>query len=169
MRIVRLLFIILALPIFSGCASTAILVGAGSLSTAGSAIWWFYTAWKEGEGVTYYPYSTAVVHRAAILALKDMEMKISSDTGDTFNAQLPGTTHFRLLNTVRATKSSQIIAGNRNRFKITVEAIEKNATRLKLRIDFMGDRPYGDMFFQKVHEYLNVITLDMKGKPKLNE
>lgn len=103
-------------------------------------------AWQEGEAKKYYTNGSSVVYRAAKRALIDMELQLSED--ETLDNQ-----------------NYHIKAGNNDRFKIKVEYVEPEITLLKVRINFMGDKPYAELFYRKVDENLNGIEFDPQGRP----
>lgn len=94
--------------------------------------------WKEGEAHKYYKSDSGTVYRAAQRALEDMELPTSSDDP-------PNQGNY------------YIIAGANNRFKIKVVRIEKNITKLSVRVNFMGDKPYAELFYKNVDYQINII------------
>ena len=123
-----------------------------------------YVKWKDGEATKYYHCDSTQVHRALCLALRDMGIPVSSDSGAV--EQKP---HGFFHRKEQPSKGFSILAGNKNKFKIKIEVVETEITRLKVRIDFWGDKPYVETLYQKVDEYLNVVTFNPMGKPSLDE
>ena len=123
-------FIILCiLSIFlAGCGAETIL---GPIAAG-------YIMWKEGEAHKYYKSDSGTVHRAVKRALEDMGLSISRDDppdqGDYY-----------------------LIAGDNNRFKIKIVRIEKNITKLSVRINFMGDKDYAELLYKNVDYQTNII------------
>jgi len=102
-------------------------------------------AWKEGEAHKYYGHNTDTILRATKHALTKMNLPISKEE----------------------TKSSgyYLVAGNNNRFKIKIHKVENEITKLSIRINFMGDKPYAELFYKNVDKEINVIKFDKNGNP----
>lgn len=105
--------------------------------------------WVEGEAHRYYGYDSPTVYRAVKRAAARMEIPIIEDTPNENN-------------------NYYLIVGENNKFKIKVESVEPNISVLKVRIDFMGDKPYAELFYQYVDEELGVIEFGPDGKPMRN-
>ena len=88
--------------------------------------------WQEGEAHKYYNFNSDIVYRASKHALKEMELEITKDEPDLEK------------------HNYHIIAGNNDKFSINIMQIEKNIKDLKLRVNFMGDKPYAELFYKKV-------------------
>jgi hypothetical protein len=161
--LVKLVLIFFLLSV-AGCAATALVAPvAGGISVAYD----LYVKWKDGEATKYYHYNTAVVHRALSMALHDLGIPVSSDSaGIDQKPEAPRRFFHKKQGT---TKGFRILAGNNNKFKVKIEPVETDISRLKVRIDFWGDKPYVEALYQKVDEYLNVVTFGPDGKPTLNE
>lgn len=162
--VILLLFCVLTLPIV-GCVASVIPFAGSAVSAAA----FLYVTWKNGEATKYYHYNTTTVHRAVRLALNDMDIRIASDSAQTTkNKGRKGVFSRHRKPESSSDNGFQIMAGNSNRFKIRVEHVEKDICRLKVRIDFWGDKPYVELLYKKVDEYLNVVTYGPDGKPKSN-
>ena len=102
--------------------------------------------WYKNEAHKYYNQDSEVVYRATKRACKNMNFFIISDevkeNGDFF-----------------------IKAGNRNYFKIKIKKIEKNVSKISIRIDVIGDKPYAELLFKKIDDELNVIIFNNQGMP----
>jgi len=102
-------------------------------------------AWKEGEAHKYYGYDSDVVYRASKRALIEMGFPILRDDP-------PNNQDFYL------------IGGKNNTLKITVQHADSNVSKLSVRIDFMGNKPYAELFYKKVDEQIHIIKFQ-DGKP----
>ena len=94
-----------------------------------------FITWKQGEAHKYYEYDSDIVYRAAMRAsTEDMNMVVMNDKSKNDDY------HFTA-----------------NNFKISIEQIDKNISKLSVRINFMGDKDYAELFYQKVDEQIPVI------------
>jgi len=93
----------------------------------------------------YYGYDSDVIYRAAKRALNEMNFPIERDDP-------PEDADFYL------------IAGKNNTLKITVLNIDPNVSKLSVRVDFMGNKPYAELFYKKVDQQLHIIRFK-DGKP----
>ena len=103
--------------------------------------------WKEGEAHKYYEYNSDIVYRAAKHALDDMNLDISRN------------------DPITANREYYMIAGENDRFKINIIPHELSICRLSVRINFMGDKPYAELFYKKIDEWLSNIEFDQDGRP----
>jgi hypothetical protein len=105
--------------------------------------------WQEGEARKYYGYNSTIISRAVKRAAESMDMEITQE-----DPPEEGNYYF--------------VAGNNDRFKISVQKIEDNITLLSIRVNFMGDKPYAELFYKKVDEQLGIIEFDEDGQPKID-
>lgn len=105
--------------------------------------------WKEGEAHKYYPYEAGIVYRASKRALEDMEININKDEPEE--------------------GKYYINAGKEDRLKINIADAKKDISKLSVRINFMGDKPYAELFYQKVDEELSTVRFGPDGRPMLPE
>jgi len=103
-------------------------------------------AWMEGEAHKYYPHNSDVVYRAVKRACNKLGYVITRDDP-------PDDGYYYL------------VAGGNDRFKIKVSVVEANISRLSVRINFMGDKPYTELLYQQVDREVNVIEFDGQGSP----
>lgn len=129
------IFFVFCVPIFVGC-SAAMLV---------SPIVSGVIMWVEGEAHKYYPYDVDVVYRASKRALEDMGMEITEDQD--------------------CIDGYHITAGAYDKFKINIVQAKKDITRLNLRINFMGDKEYAELFYSKVDDQLSTVKFNENGEP----
>jgi len=101
--------------------------------------------WVNGEGHKYYEEQPIVVYRAAKHALTELGLPISKD--------------------VVSNNTYKIIAGEKDRFSISIHPADKNLTRFDLRINVMGDKDYGELIYKKTDEKLNTMDFDPEGNP----
>ena len=130
------LFFLLIFALLPGCVGPELILG---------PIINGIIVWKEGEAHKYYGYDSDVVYRAAKRALNEMNFPIERDDP-------PKDNHFYL------------IGGKNNTLKITVLNVDPNVSKLSVRINFMGNKPYAELFYKKVDEQLNIIKFQ-DGKP----
>lgn len=94
--------------------------------------------WKEGEGHKFYQYNYKVVYRATKQALKNLDIPISDEK--------------------LTDKDGYITAGNRSQYKIKINFVENNISELCIRINFMGNKPHGELIYQNVDQNIFVIN-----------
>lgn len=98
----------------------------------------FYLAWKDGEAAAYYNCDEQSAYNAVKRALVDLKYNVASDEATSYG-------HY-------------IAAGNSNKFKIKITRVETNITKISIRINFMGDKPYAELIYSKIEPQLNVIV-----------
>jgi hypothetical protein len=106
----------------------------------------YYLMWKEGEAHKYYNEEVGTMHRAAKLALADLNHHITKDEP-------------------YKTDGFYIVADENDRFKITLRKVEDHITEVKIRINFMGDKPYAELIYQYIDGHVNTIEFDDQGRP----
>jgi len=106
----------------------------------------FFLVWKNGEAHKCYRHDTDTIYRTVKRSLKEMNIPIIEDEG-------------------KDDDGYYLIAGENNKFKIKVREVEKDISRLSVRINFMGDKPYAELFYDKVDEELSTIDFGPNGKP----
>jgi hypothetical protein len=94
--------------------------------------------WKNGEAQKYYEFEPEIIYNAAKRgATEDMQMSIDNiEEKDGFY---------------------RFYAGENNRFKVKIESVDNNISRLSVRINFMGDKEYTELYFSKVDEQIYVV------------
>jgi hypothetical protein len=102
--------------------------------------------WSEGEATKYYDTDSKTLYHASKRVCKELEYTITRDD-DPKNGQY------------------YLIAGENNRFKITITEAQNDISSVKIRIDFMGDKPYAELFYKHLDEEISVINFDPEGNP----
>ena len=131
-----LLFTLLCLPIFIGCTAAPLLI---------SPIVTGIVMWKDGEAHKYYNEEAHTMYRATKTSLKELDHSIVTDEqkdGDYY-----------------------IVAGDEDKFKITIRQVKPHITEVKIRINFMGDKPYAELVYHQIDSNTNTIDFDDQGKP----
>lgn len=103
-------------------------------------------AWKGGEATKYYDADSKMLYHAAKRVCGELEYTITRNYKP---------------------KNGQyyLIAGENNKFKITITKVQKNISSVKIRVDFMGNKPYAELFYKHLDQEINVINFDSEGKP----
>ena len=101
--------------------------------------------WEEGEGHKFYQYNYKVVFRATKQALKNLEIPIIDEN--------------------ISDKQGYITAGKRSQYKIKINFIENNISELCIRINFMGNKPQGELIYQTVDQTIFTINYNEQGIP----
>lgn len=101
--------------------------------------------WKDGEAHKYYNDDTSVIYRATKSSLKELGYEIIKD---------------------EPTKDGYyIVAGKEDRFKITIRKAKNHISEVKIRVNFMGDKPYAELVYRQIDTNTNSIYYDEQGKP----
>lgn len=106
--------------------------------------------WIEGEAHKYYNYDSETLYRAVKHAAKELNYEIQDDK--------------KLEN-----GNYKVVVGENDRFKISIDRVENNVTRVSIRINIMGDKPYAELFYEKIDEQVNIIEFDINGIPIKDE
>tara|TARA_Y100000034_G_scaffold133308_1_gene198424 strand:+ start:3614 stop:4030 length:417 start_codon:yes stop_codon:yes gene_type:complete len=134
------LLAILILPLFVGCGAELLIGPLVSPIIQGAIMW------KEGEAHKYYNLDSDSMYRAAKRTALEVGYPIERD-------DIPDQGNYYL------------IVGENDRLKISVDRVEPNVTRVSIRVNTMGDKPYAEMFYEKLDSQVNVINFDPNGQP----
>lgn len=104
-----------------------------------------YIMWKEGEGHKYYNEELKVMYRATKNSLKELNYPIIKDEQTSYGYYL--------------------VAGDGDKFKIRIREAKPHITEVKIRINFMGDKPYAELIYHQIDANTNTINYDDDGKP----
>ena len=125
-------------------ASMMFFVGCDALPIL-SPIISLYIKWVEGEAHAYFAADRDSTHRAVKRALLTLDHPLLQDdlmrSGDRY-----------------------LVAGNNDRFKIKVIAVEPYVTRVSIRVNIMGDKPYAEMIYRELMDELDVIEYQVMRK-----
>jgi hypothetical protein len=125
---------------FSGCALTPFLEPLASPIVTG------VTMWVNGLGRRFYNEEALVLYRATKISLRELDYPISTaETGKN--------------------GGYYIIAGEKDKFYITIRKVKPHITEVSIRINFMGDQPYANMIFNQIDLNTNTIEFDPHGVP----
>jgi len=100
--------------------------------------------WKEGEAHKYYNEELPTMHRSVKSALKELNLPVTKEE--------PVKDGF------------YIVAGDQDRFKIYVLTVKPHITKVNIRVNFMGDRPYAELVYRTTDSYVDTIEFE-KGRP----
>lgn len=133
----------------------------GAFLSAAGIVYMAYIQWKEGEAIKYYEFNGKLVEGAAIRAMKEMKLPVNSNTKPLIPPQ-----YKRFKNILPDVKGRDytISGGNFDRFRIKIIPVEQDVTRITVRINTMGDKPYAELFYKHVDEQLSVIDFTQKIK-----
>lgn len=127
----------LCLSIFVGCAEAPMFI---------SPIITGIIMWKDGEAHKYYNEEAHTLYRATKTSLKELDHPILKDEsnkdGDYY-----------------------IVAGDNDKFKIVIRQVKPHITEVKIRINFLGDKPYAELLYSQIDLNTNTIDFDDQGKP----
>lgn len=131
--------ILFLLVIFS-----AFLMGCDAVTPFVSPIVSGVVIWSEGKAIKYYESSPKVTYLAVRRVCTELGYKIIKD-------EVKKDIYY-------------IVAGNNDRFKIYITPVEQNIVSVGIRVNFLGDKPYAEMFYSKLDTELEIIYFD-QGKP----
>lgn len=86
--------------------------------------------WMEGEAHKYYNADQATVHRAVKDSLSELGLPLIREEVK------GGTIHIR--------------AGDDDRFKIKIVSVKPKVTKLSIRVNVFGDRPFAELIYRHV-------------------
>lgn len=131
-----LCFLIIIGFIFTGCTAATII----------SPIVTGVVMWKDGEAHKYYNEEAHTVYRATKTSLKDLDHLIIKDESSKDG-------------------NYYILAGENDKFKITIRQVKPHITDVKIRVNLMGDKPYAELVYSQIDLNTNTIDFDEQGKP----
>ena len=99
--------------------------------------------WIEGEAHKYYDYDSQTMYYAVKRAAKELDLAIQEDAPE------------------------YVVVGQDDRFKIKIIKIEEDITKVSIRINFMGDKPYAELFYKEIDKQIGIIEYE-NGQPHLN-
>lgn len=98
--------------------------------------------WLSGEGQKYYNAEQTVILEAVKKVAADMDFVVADvETKD-------NTIYVKIDDKAGLDRKYN---GN-NRFNIRITRIQHNVTKLAIRLNFWGDKPYAELFFDKVDQ-----------------
>ncbi len=129
----RLIPLFLLLTTLVGCESVMPIIG-GAID--------FYIKWKEGEAHAYFATDRETAYAAVKRAIDNLNHRVAEESRTSDN-------------------DYSIIAGNNDRFNIKVVRVEPYITRVSIRVNFMGDKPYAELIYKELIDELDVIEYKM--------
>lgn len=88
--------------------------------------------WLEGEAHKYYNSDQETIHRATIATLKELKLPITKDE--------------------KQSDYIYILAGDDDRFKIKIRAVREEITKLSIRVNTFGDKPFAELIYRHVDQ-----------------
>jgi hypothetical protein len=101
--------------------------------------------WRQGEAHKYYNEELKTIYRATKHALESLGHKVIVD------------------HTIK--NGYYIVAGDKDKFKISIRKVKDHITDVCVRINFMGDKPYAELFYQEIDANTNTIYFNSQGEP----
>lgn len=93
-------------------------------------------AWVNGEASKYYASNLEEIHFATKNVLEEFDFQIAEEKIEE--------------NIVT------ILAGEEDKFKIKIVGVRENITKLSIRVNIMGDKPYAELIYRHVDKQPNV-------------
>ncbi len=94
--------------------------------------------WQEGEAHKYYNYNTTVLYSSVKRAANKLGLEITKD-----EEKSPGE-HY-------------LIVGAQDKFKIKIDKKEETISKISIRINFMGDKDYAELFYAEIDKQIKEI------------
>lgn len=104
--------------------------------------------WKQGEARKFFNEDILIIYRATKNSLKELDYPIKTDS--------------------KIKDGYYIVAGDRDRFKITVRNIKPKVVEVSIRINLMGDKENAELLYKKIDANTNTIFYNDKGEPVKN-
>lgn len=102
--------------------------------------------WKDGEGHQYMEFSVPTLERASVRSLNRLKL------GNVITEPLE--------------YGVKLTAGNQQQFTVKiVEVPGTAASRVSLRINFLGNKDLTELFFEILNQEVYTIRFDNNGKP----
>ena len=127
----------------SGCGLT-IFSGLSAAGTAASAAVSGYIFWKNGEAQKYYQYDSVIMRHAVERALKKLNLPIKENKEVKPVRDKYGANYY-------------LYATSNSRFKIKVYSTEKGITKVSIRVNTLGDKPYATLIYEEIDRQASVI------------
>lgn len=124
------LFLICILGCLAGC-------GSPFLAPIGE-VFNVVSDWKDGEAHKYYSYNLDSIHNSTKRTLANMGIKINEEQ--------------------KRSDGYYILAGDGDRFKITIIRKNNETTLVKIRVNFWGDHDFADLIFSNIEKNLSTIS-----------
>lgn len=102
--------------------------------------------WKDGEAHKYYNEEAHVLYRATKTALRELDHPITKDEQNKQGGYY-------------------IVAGDKDRFNITIRQIQPHIAEVGIRVNVMGDKPYAELVYRQIDVNTNSIDFDDQGRP----
>lgn len=106
--------------------------------------------WSEGEAHKYYNEELGTIYRSAKKSLRELDLQITEE---------------------KTTENGgyYLVAGDKDRFKVTIRQVKPHICEVSIRINFMGDKPYAELVYTQIDLNTNTIEFDEEGKPAKNK
>lgn len=102
--------------------------------------------WREGEAHKFYYEEPSTLYRSAKLAINELGYPIIKDE-------------------IQRNGNYYIVAGDDDKFKIIIRKIKPHIGEVKMRVNFMGNKPYAELVYKHIDNNLNTIDFDDQGHP----
>lgn len=101
-------------------------------------------AWKDGEAHKFYHEEISTLYASVKVALRELNYDITSDQ-------------------IQKNGDYYLLAGQKDEFKIYIRKVEPRITEVRIRVNFMGNKPYAELIYQHIDKNLNVVEFDRNG------
>ena len=98
--------------------------------------------WMEGEGHKYYNTDQETMHSAVKNVLQDLDFPIIKETNEGDYIYIEASD--------KETQPGQVALASK--FKIKIREVRHNVTKLSIRINTWGDKPYAEMIYRHVDD-----------------
>lgn len=101
--------------------------------------------YKDGKANKYYDIDQEVIKRSVRKSFFDLNIKITKDQKSRGGYSIQGVGH--------------------DSFSVVITKVGRDTTCLSVRINTFGNKPYSELFFQKVDSNIEIINYDKEGMP----
>lgn len=108
--------------------------------------------WINGEAHQYYNEDPEILYRATKKSLKDLELLIIKDEKKSKLKEF----------------HAYLLAGDNNRFAIKIDQADKNISKISIRINYIGDKEFAELIYEKIKTNIPIILFDKDGNPVKN-
>jgi len=136
-KVLCIVALMIAISFFSGCAVAPLIPLIGGAYQG-------YTVWKGSEATKYFSHDLETTYQAVKQSAKQMKLGIST-------LSPPG-------------KGYALETAGENHLQIDVVPVEKNVTKVMIRVSLLGDKQFTEFFYKTVEDNLAKKALPVKDK-----
>ena len=136
-KLIYFLFLATIFPL-TGCAELSPFMLASPIVSG-------VVAWKQGQAHKYYNEESHRLYRATKTSLRELGLTPTKDE--------------------RTKQGYYIVAGDQDRFRITIRQVKPDITDVGIRVNVFGDKPYAELVYRQIDANVNSVDFDDQGRP----